>query len=119
MLRTPQGNRGNKAYAMKSSAAILRIDFTARNRARSRYVIRIKKVPDLASTRFRIHIGFKNIHSREHIQKVPDSEFTGYEWTESVPIWKEKDADSKPSGYVYMWTGALSMAVYCDENWKL
>ena len=32
-----------------------------------------KKIPDLASTRFRIHIGFKHIHSGERIQKVADS----------------------------------------------
>ena len=34
---------------------------------------RSKKFPDLASTRFRIHSGLKNIHSGERIQKVPDS----------------------------------------------
>ena len=55
------------------SAAILRIDFTVRNWARSCYVIRIKKIPDLASTRFRIHSGLKNIHSGERSQKVPYS----------------------------------------------
>ena len=55
------------------SAAILRIDFTVRNWARSCYVIGIKKIPDLASTRFRIHSGLQNIHSGERIQKVPDS----------------------------------------------
>ena len=54
-------------------ATILRIDFTVRNWARSCYVIRIKKIPDLASTRFRIHIGFQNIHSGERIKIVPDS----------------------------------------------
>ena len=55
------------------SAAILRIDFMARNWARSCYVTGIKIFPDLASTRFRIHSGSKNIHSGEHIQKVADS----------------------------------------------
>ena len=48
-------------------------DFTVRNWARSCYVIRTKKYLDLASTGFGIHIGFKNIHSGERIQKVPDS----------------------------------------------
>ena len=58
---------------MKPSTVILRIDFTVRNWARSYYVIRIEKYPDLASTRFRIHSGLKNIRSGERIQKVPDS----------------------------------------------
>ena len=31
------------------------------------------KIPDLASTRFRIQSGLKNIHTEERIQKVPDS----------------------------------------------
>ena len=48
------------------SAAILRFDFTVKNWARSCHVIRIKKIPDLASTRFLIQSG-------ERIQKVPDS----------------------------------------------
>ena len=41
---------------------------------------RIKKYPDLASTRFRTHNVFKNFYSGERIQKVPDSYagFTGY-----------------------------------------
>ena len=63
------------------------IDFTVRNWARSCYVIRIKKYPGLASTRFRIHIGLKNIHSGERIQKVAvgfPREFAGYVWTEGV-----------------------------------
>ena len=55
------------------SAAILRIDFTVRSWARSCYVIRIKIFPDLASTRFRIHNGLKNIQSGERIQRVLDS----------------------------------------------
>ena len=55
------------------SAAILRMDFTVRNWARSCYVILMKKIPDLPSTRFRIHSGFKNTHSEERIQNVPDS----------------------------------------------
>ena len=45
---------------MKPSTAILRMDFTVRNWARSCYVIRI-------------HIAFKSIHSGERIQEVPDS----------------------------------------------
>ena len=77
VLRTLQGNRGNRTCAMKPSAAvsaaILRIDFTVRNWARSCYVIPIKKYPDLVSTRFRIHSGLKNIHSGDRIQKVADS----------------------------------------------
>ena len=44
VLRTLQGNRGYRAYDMKPSAAILRIDFTVRNWARSCYVIRMKKI---------------------------------------------------------------------------
>ena len=55
------------------SAAILGIDLTVRNWARSNE-IKIKiKIPNLAFTRFRIHSGLKNIHSGESIQKVPDS----------------------------------------------
>ena len=50
---------------MKPLAAILRIGFTVRNWDRSCYVIRIKKIPDLESTRFGIHI--------KRIQKVADS----------------------------------------------
>ena len=47
---------------------------------------RIKNCPDLASTRFRIHIVFKNFHSGEPIQKVVDSYsgFTSYAWTIAV-----------------------------------
>ena len=46
----------------------------------------IKKYPDLAFIRFRIHSVFKNFHSGERIQKVADSYawFTGYVWTEAV-----------------------------------
>ena len=44
VLTTPQGKRGDRACAMKSSAAILRIDFEARNWARPCYVIRIKNI---------------------------------------------------------------------------
>ena len=71
---------------MKPSAAILKIDFTVRNWVRTCYVIRIKKSEkkienrkeergpwERGCTRFRIPIGLKNIHSRERIQKVPDS----------------------------------------------
>ena len=65
---------------MKPSVAILTIDFTARNWSRSCYVIPIKKKkkkknknPNLASTRFRIHSGFKNTPAGERIQKVADS----------------------------------------------
>ena len=36
--------------------------------------IRINKYPDLVSTRCRIHIEFKNIHSGERIQEVSDSQ---------------------------------------------
>ena len=54
-------------------AATLRIDFTVRNWARSCYVIRIKKIPHLVSTRFWIPSGLKNIYSGERIQKVPES----------------------------------------------
>ena len=57
ILRTPQGNG---ACAMKPSAATLRIDFMVRNGTRSCYIIQI-------------HSRFKNIHSRECIQKVQDS----------------------------------------------
>ena len=47
---------------------------------------RIKKYPELASARFRIHSVCKNVHSGERIQKVADSYagFTGYVWTETV-----------------------------------
>ena len=59
ILRTPQGNRGNRACAIKKTNTALGSHlenwFQGRNWARSRYVIRIKKFPDLASTRFRIH----------------------------------------------------------------
>ena len=77
VLRTPQGNRGNRAYAMKPSAAILKIDFTVRNWARSCYVIRIKKHPNLASTRIGNVSGFTKVVSGK--KKVADS---GYVWTE-------------------------------------
>ena len=102
--RSPQGNRGNRACAMKPSVAILRNDFTVRNWARSCYVFRIKKYPDLASTRFRIHIGLKNIHSGERILKVPDSPANSPDTcARRAYIRKEKVADSKVFGYV--WTG--------------
>ena len=41
---------------------------------------RMKKYPDLASTRFLTHSVFKNFYSGERIQKVADwyAEFTGY-----------------------------------------
>ena len=47
---------------------------------------RIKKYPELASARFRIHSVCKNVHSGERIQKVADSYagFTGYVWKETV-----------------------------------
>ena len=63
---------------------------------------RIKKCPNLASTRFLIHSVFKNFHLGERIQKVADSYagFIGYEWTEAVSTEKEV-ADSKISGYVW------------------
>ena len=70
VIRTPQGKR---ECARKPSAAILRIDFTVRDWARSSYIIRIIKYSDLASVRLRIHRRFKNIHFGERIQKVPDS----------------------------------------------
>ena len=56
-------------------------------------------------TRFRIHSLFKKFHSEERIQQVADSSagFTEYVWTEAETGRKEKDADSKISGYV--WTG--------------
>ena len=65
---------------------------------------RLKKYPDLASTRFRIHSGFKNFHSGGRIQKVADSYagLTGSVWTVAVSR-RKKLADSKISGYV--WTG--------------
>ena len=46
----------------------------------------IKKYPDLASTHFRIHSGFKNFHSGVRTQKVADSStgFTGFVWTEAL-----------------------------------
>ena len=71
VLRTPQRNRGNSMRHEEiifPSVAILRIDFKVRSWARS-----CKKNSDLASTRFQIHSGLKNIHSRERIKKVPDS----------------------------------------------
>ena len=65
---------------------------------------RLKEYPDLASTRFRVHSGFKNFHSGVRIQKVEDSYagFTGSVWTVAVSR-RKKLADSKISGY--MWTG--------------
>ena len=65
---------------------------------------RLKEYPDLASTRFRVHSGFKNFHSGVRIQKVEDSYagFTGSVWTVAVSR-RKKLADSKISGYV--WTG--------------
>ena len=56
---------------------------------------RIKKYPDLASTRFRIQSVFKNFHSGERIKKVADSYagFTRQERTEAVP--EKKNGDSK------------------------
>ena len=59
MLRTPQGNRGNRACAMKPSVAILK-----------------KKYPDLS--RLGVHTvpdsyGIQNIHSGERVEKGPDS----------------------------------------------
>ena len=72
ILETSPRNTSCKEMILPS-AVILRIDFTVRNWARSCYVIRRKKFPDLASTRFRVHSGFKNIHCGERIHKVPDS----------------------------------------------
>ena len=65
---------------------------------------RLKEYLDLASTRFRVHSGFKNFHSGGRIQKVVDSYagFTGSVWTVAVSR-RKKLADSKISGYV--WTG--------------
>ena len=62
-----------KETKVTEHAQSMRIDFTVRNRARSCYVVRLKKIPDLASTRFRIHSGLQSIHSGERTQKVPDS----------------------------------------------
>ena len=65
---------------------------------------RLKEYPDLASTRFRVHSGFKNFQSGVRIQKVEDSYagFTGSVWTVAVSR-RKKLGDSKISGYV--WTG--------------
>ena len=56
VLRTPQGDRGKRACAMKPSAAILRKELDL----------------DLVSTQFWIPSGFKNIHFGEFFKKVPD-----------------------------------------------
>ena len=69
---------------------------------------RIKKYPDLASTRFRIHSVVKNFHSGERIQKVVDSYagFTGYVRTEAVPGKKklriEKYPDTSGRGLIFI-----------------
>ena len=64
----------------------------------------LKEYPDLASTRFRVHSGFKNFQSGVRIQKVEDSYagFTESVWTVAVSR-RKKLGDSKISGYV--WTG--------------
>ena len=76
MLRTPQEKSGNRACVMKPSAAvsaaILRIEFAGTNLVNLGTSSGYKKYPDLVSTRSRIHIGLKNIHSGERTQKVPD-----------------------------------------------
>ena len=92
---------------MKSSVAILRIDFMVRNWAQSCYVIWEKK-----NSGFGVHM----VPDSHRIQKHPlwrayskRSEFASkftwlhiYVWMEGV-IRKEKVADSKIFGY--MWTG--------------
>ena len=81
-------SRRTRVCAMKPSATILKIDFTVRNWARSCYVIRIRKIPDLASTRFRIHSGLKKYPRalwREYSESSGfASEFTGEVWVEDV-----------------------------------
>ena len=69
---TQDSSRKHRQQSMRHkeiipSAAILRIDFTVRSWARSCYVIRIKIFPDLASTRFRIHIGFISYPERKSV----------------------------------------------------
>ena len=86
VLRTLQVNRGYRTYDVKPSAAILRIDFTVRNWARSCYVIRIKKI---------MRIGVHTVPDSYRIKKYRlwrayskssgfASEFAGYVWTEGV-----------------------------------
>ena len=69
-----------------------------------------KKYPGLVSTRFLIHIEFKNIHSEERIKKVPDSPANSPDTCRRKAISrKEKVADSKISGFV--WTGLYILAL--------
>ena len=89
VLKTSQGNRGNRACTMNSSVAILRIDFMVRNWAQSCYVIWEKK-----NSGFGVHM----VPDSHRIQKHPlwrsyskcsefASEFTWlhiYVWMEGV-----------------------------------
>ena len=76
----------------------------------------IKKYPDLASTRFRIHKELKNFHSGERMKKVADS-YTGFIGLDLVTSLDKKYsdlADSKISGYV--WTGPRLMLAEFDVH---
>ena len=76
------------------------------------------KIPDLASTRFRIQSGLKNIHTGERIQKVPDSPFDGYVWicVDGRRTRNQKVADSKIPRYV--WTGLKTHAGTRTLSWS-
>ena len=92
-IQDSSGNIGNRASVVKrakfTSCSALRechLEYSIHGKELDSILLRhrIKKYPDLASTRFRIQSVFKNFHSGEQIQKVADSYagFTGYVWTE-------------------------------------
>ena len=80
-------------------------DFTVRNWVQS-FLLRHpdKKYLDLASTRFGIHMGFKNIHSGERIQKFPDSPENSPDTCGQKANPERKCCGFKKSGYV--WKGS-------------
>ena len=95
------GNIGNRACVVKRTKFACCSAFHGKELGLILLRHRVKKFPDLASTRFQIHSVFKNFHSEERIQK--NSGFICCIHRIRVDgsrIRKEKVADSKISGYV-------------------
>ena len=80
------GNIGNRACVVKRTKFACCSAFHSKELGLILLRHRVKKFPDLVSTRFQIHSVFKNFHSEERIQKTADSYavFTEYVWTEAV-----------------------------------
>ena len=93
------GNSGNRACV--EVAILNQLEYSIHDKELGSILLRhgIKKYPDLASARFRIHSVFKNFHSGERIQKVADSSagFTGYVWTEAESAKKKLRIQKYPA----------------------